>query len=91
MTKANFSIFHTSQGILLQSYETMIAMITRDGRTILNDYRYSVTTSRHTNQFLGWYHGSREGAKMVSPSTMEKVAFAAMSNTPIENVLQEGN
>lgn len=42
-------------GTAFQSYKTIIAIQTNDGRTILNEdyWDYSRTTSRYLNSFLG--------------------------------------
>lgn len=89
MTKANFTVYNTRQGTVLQSYQTMMSMITCDGRTILNEQRYSVTTSKHVSQFLTRYGGSRVAAEVVPARLMQLIGHAAVLGLDIQNAYDE--
>lgn len=51
----NQFIIHTEQGTYFQSYQSVIAFIPNDGKTVLDESKwdYSATTGRYRNQFLG--------------------------------------
>lgn len=52
---ANQFIIRTEGGRFFQSYDSVIALITNDGRVFLDEkfYDYSKTTVKYRNQFLG--------------------------------------
>ena len=52
---ANQFIIYASNGTYFQSYNSVIAFISNDGKVTLDDYYwdYSRTTSKYRNQFLG--------------------------------------
>ena len=51
----NQFILTTSEGKFFQSYDSVIAFISNDGKTKLDDryWDYSKTTGKYRNQFLG--------------------------------------
>lgn len=51
---ANQFEIETAEGTFFQSYETIIAFISRNGKVVMNkDYTQSVTTGKYRNIFLG--------------------------------------
>jgi len=49
----NVSEIKNSKGTILFSYNTPVAVITQDGNVLRTDRKYSKTTSKHINQWLG--------------------------------------
>ena len=51
----NQLIIHTNDGTFFQSYDSIIAIQTKDGRTLLDEryWDYSATTGKYRNDFLG--------------------------------------
>jgi hypothetical protein len=61
----NQFVIHTAEGRYFQSYETIIAFISNEGKVTLNEvYDHSTTTGKYRNMFLG-DNGVNETRKKV--------------------------
>jgi len=49
----NVNEIKNSKGTILFSYRTPVAVITQDGTVLRTNRKYSRTTSKHINQWLG--------------------------------------
>lgn len=56
-------VYETPKGWLLRSYDTFVALVTRNGKFIRIWGGYSATTMRHVNSFTWMYVPGRPGGK----------------------------